>query len=253
MRSLPVAVAATTILLATTACGGSPVTAAATDQLQTVQNQQGGPGFPGATGEIAAISGRTLQVQNPMEGQVAVAYTAGTSFTAQVAAEAKDLQVGDCVMVEGDGTDTVAATSVRITPASGGSCTPRMGAGRPSGQQFQQGGPAPSGVPSGGPSGIAMMGAFGKVSSISGGGFTVEATLPGQTQTTTRQVTTSARTTWTDTVKATSSALKVGACVVAQGDKDSTGSITAKTIAVSQKVGGQCMTGAVRRFVGDQS
>jgi hypothetical protein len=251
MKHLSVAVAATAILLATTACGGSPGTAAATDQLPaggaSADQQQGLGGFPGANGEIAAITGKTLQVQNPMEGQVAVTYTGSTKFTAEVAAAAKDLKVGSCVMVQGEGTDTVAATAVRITQAVAGSCTPRLAGG----PRLQQGGEnPPTDLPSNAPRAATMMGVFGKVSSVSSTGFTVETTVPGQTSTTTRQVTTSAKTTWSHTVAATSAALEVGRCVAAQGDKDATGSITAKTIAVSDKVGGQCTTGGVRRLAG---
>jgi len=257
--AVAVAVAATAILLATTACGGSPDTAATTDQQPAgdgYTQQQDAPDareFPGAAGEIAAIDGRTLQVQSPMSGQVAVTYTGSTTFTAQVEARASDLEVGDCVMVSGEGDDTVAATSVRITLAVDGSCTPTMRGGPGGGPRVQEG-EAPQGmptdvptdVPSGAPDGVMMAGAFGKVSAIGASGFTVESTLPGQSDTTTRQVTTSATTTWTDTVQATSAALKVGKCVTAEGTKDDAGAVTAKTIAVSDKVEGQCGSGAAR-------
>ena len=255
MRYAAVAVAATAILLATTACGGSPDTAAATDQQPAgdgYTQQQDAPDareFPGASGEIAAIDGRTLQVQSPLSGQVAVTYTGSTTFTVQVEAKASDLDVGDCVMVSGEGDETVAATSVRITPAVDGSCTPTMRGGPGGGPRVQEGEAPqvrPTDVPSGAPDGVVMAGALGKVSAIGASGFTVESTLPGQSDTTTRQVTTSATTTWTDTVQATPAALKVGKCVTAEGTKDDAGAVTAKTIAVSDKVEGQCGLGVAR-------
>jgi hypothetical protein len=259
MKQPSSAVVATIILLATTACGGSPDTAAATDQQSagvgtqrdSQQDSDGGVlHLPGATGEIAAIDGKTLQVQNPMSGQVAVTYSRATTFTEQVKAKASDLQVGDCVMVGGDGDDTLVATSVRITPAADGSCTPAMrsgpGGGGPRGQQGERPRGVPTDLPSGAPSRVTM-GAFGRVTAVSKAGFTVEsAAVPGQSSASTRRVTTTSATTWTDTVAANADALKVGKCVVAEGAKDDSGAVTAKTLAVSGKVGGQCGMGLRR-------
>lgn len=242
-----IAVATMTILLATSACGSEPEEAVATDQQPTTQADAAAPrDFPGANGEIAAIDGRTLQVQSPMTGQVAVTWTDATTFTAQVAASAADLAVGSCVMVQGEGEDTVAAASVRITPATDGSCEPSGG-----GPRVQLDGDArPAAPPSGVPGRVMMGGAFGRVSTVSDTGFTVETTMPGEESPTTRQVTTSAATTWTTTRETDSAALAVGKCVVAQGDKDDTGAVTAKTVAVSDKVEGSCLGGMVRRTEG---
>ena len=242
MRTLRVAVAAMTVLLATCACGGKPEEAAATDQPVTTEAEP--RDFPGATGEIAAMEGRTLQVQSPMTGQVAVTWTDATMFTAQVDASAADLTVGSCVMVQGEGEDIVAATSVRITPARNGSCEPTGGGPR---LQVQGGEPMPA-PPSGAPGRVMTGGAFGRVSTVSDTGFTVETTMPGEESPSTRQVTTSAETTWTTTKDTDSSALAVGRCVMAQGDRDDTGAVTAQTIAVSDKIDGSCLGGMVRRM-----
>ena len=255
MRTPPVAVAAA-VLLTTSACGGA-AGAGATDQPGTYvqgapQTQQGGPdgGFPGATGEIAAISGKTLQVQSPMSGQVAVTYTGATTFTEEVAASIDVLDVGDCVMVQGEGSDTLAATSVRISKPKNGSCAPVGRGGGPRigrGEAPPQGMPTgrPTDLPSGAPDGMVAVGAVGKVTSVDSTGFTIETTLPGDDSTTTREVTTSDDTAWTDTVSANAQALAVGRCVMAEGAKDNTGVVTARTIAVSRKVDGQCAMGAV--------
>ena len=251
MKHLQTAVVAAAILLATTACGSSPEPAAATDQGDQLAPQQSTVGdreFPGANGEIAAIDGRTLQVQNPMEGQVAVTYTAKTAITAEVAAEAADLEVGDCVMVTGEGEDDVTATSVRISERTEGSCSP-AGSGR-----FEGGPPPgdlqgelPEGVPTDLPDRAVMMGAFGEVTAVSANGFTVSTQLPGEESATTRQVTTSADTTWTDTVDADAGSLKVGKCVSARGDRDDTGALTATSISVADPVDGECMIGGLVR------
>lgn len=251
---IPFAVAAMTILLTTSACGGSPEEAAATDQQPTVQpDRQGSTSaprdFPGANGEVAAIDGRTLQVQSPMTGQVAVTWTDATTFTAQVAAGAADLTVGSCVLVRGEGENTVAATSVRIAPPTDGSCGPGGSATR---VQQLDGDERPAAPPSGAPGRTMIGGASGRVSTVSDTGFTVQTTMPGEESTTTRQVTTSAETTWTATKDADSSALAVGRCVAAQGDTDDSGAVTAQKIAVSDKVDGSCLGHMVRSFEGGQ-
>jgi len=252
MKSTQIAVAAACILLATTACGGSPEPAAATDQPDRLLQQAPSDDreFPGANGEIAAIDGRTLQVQNPMEGQVAVTYTDKTAITAEVDAALSDLEVGDCVMVMGEGEDDIAATTVRITSAADdGSCAP----GGPGGMQSLEGGPPPgisSGeMPEGMPDrAVAMTGAFGEVTAVAADSFTVETVMPGQDESTTRDVTASNDTTFTDTVDTTADALKVGKCVSVRGDRDETGAVTADSIAVAEPVEGQCMAGGILRM-----
>ena len=98
---------------------------------------------------------------------------------------------------------------------------------------------------------------FGKVTAVSGSGFTVAAetfagrpagggsapATPSGTPTfTTRPVTvtTSSATTYTTTKAATSSAVAVGKCVSARGATDNTGAVTATSIAVTPAVNGAC-------------
>ena len=252
MKKLPIAVAAAALLLATTACGSPQSKAAATDQPDTTQqteqqpDQQLARDFPGASGKVAAISGRTLQVQNPMSGQVAVTYTTATEFTAQAKATAADLEVGDCVMASGDDV----AETVRISEPVAGECGGPRVQGGPGG--LAGGPPAdlptdrPTDAPTGAPSGMRMSGVFGRVTAITATGFTVETTLPGQDDATTQEVSTSSKTTWTHMVAATAKGLKVGKCVVASGTKDDVGAVTAKTIAISDAVDGECTMGARR-------
>ena len=51
----------------------------------------GGQGGPGGSGKVAAVSGSTAQVQG-QGGQVAVTWTAKTTFTQQVSAKASDAE-----------------------------------------------------------------------------------------------------------------------------------------------------------------
>jgi len=204
----------------------------------------GGPGGggPGGSGKVAAVSGSTAQVQGP-GGQVAVTWTSATRFTQQVSATAKDLKVGDCVAAmtaspSSSDTSKVAAATVRISTPTAGSCTGGF-RGQGDGTRVQQRGNPPQGAPSG-QARRGGMGAFGKVTAIDGSGFSVESARPGSDDTATVSVTTSADTTWTASAKATSKDVKVGRCVASIGKPDSTGAITAASIAVSSPVNGQC-------------
>lgn len=230
---------------------------------------------PGTTGTIAAKQGSTLQVQNQTDGQVAVSYTAKTAITAQVAATLKDVKVGSCVtvtpasMTAGGASSTtssaVAAGTVRISSAVNGQCTGGFGGGagfrggsgtRPSGFPSGMATARPSDFPGGRPSGAAgrgMMFANGKVTAVSGSGFTVASSFPGRdsagstsgssTGSTSVKVTVSGSTKYTTTKSADATALKVGKCVVATGQADSTGAVAADHLTVSDPVNGSCESG----------
>ena len=277
MKSSKYAVLATSVVaglaLAVSGCGSSgtpPPAAAPTPGCRRGRPAGGGsadrgggpeqgrrPGGAGGSGKVAAVSGRTAQVQN-QSGQVAVTWTAKTTFTQQVATKASALKVGDCVVAmparaagsgssKTDADAPVAATTVRITAPVNGLVHRRPAA-------RAGGGTPPSGAPSGAPpvhrrrraerSATAApagfgFGAFGEVTAVSGSGFTVESARPGPTSTSTK-VTTTAETTWTTTSKATAAAVKVGRCVSSMGRADSTGAITAVSMTVSSPVGGEC-------------
>jgi hypothetical protein len=255
--------------------------------------------FPGASGEIAEITGKTLQVQST-SSQTAVTYTDSTKITNTVAATKADLSVGDCVAVRDTAQDAVAsasggtdsptgqptpsaivdpnaaaeAASVTISDAVDGACTGGFGGfggqrpagtnGRPP-QGFPQNGQAPQGAPDGSnrPAGTRGFGggANGKVTKIDGDTVTVETTRPAAPSadgsqstasptTTTRTVTLVASTTYTKTVSATASALKVGSCVTAFGTANDTGAISASSIAISSPVDGSCTSTGFGRFGG---
>jgi len=269
MKTLSVTAATFTLLLGLAGCGDDPGGTSATGAQPgglTTYDSQGGPRqMPGASGEVAQVSGRTMQVQNPVAGQVAVTWTKDTTFTQQVDATLAEVSVGDCVMVTPTGddeatdspTDTIQAGQVRILPASDdGTCAPD--GGRMGGPEDGQGGPMlngeggtpPAGMPTDLPSDgtVRLMGAFGTVTKVSGNGFTVSTTMPsapGATESTRTAVTVvvTDHTDLTRSAAATSAAVKVGVCVDAQGPEDSTGAVTATSIAVSPKVDGECSIG----------
>ena len=264
-------------VLFVSACGGGTSATVGASGTSTTATS-GGPGgdaaggargFPGATGLLAQIDGKTLQVQGT-DTQTAVTYSAKTTFTNTVAAKLSDVVVGVCVQARsarpasgtGGAAPTaaagpVAAASVEISPAVNGRCTvggSRMpGAGAPGGS----GDPTrPPGAPTSGRTrgpgaagnGFGGLGAFGKVTAVSGTGFTVESTFPqGSTATTavptTQTVQTSAATTYTRTEAANANALVVGLCVTALGTADNTGSIAATSMTLRPAQNGSCSTG----------
>lgn len=231
------ATASSVLLLATLAACGSD---SADDPAP--QTAAGGPvtgGFPGASGKVAAVTGKTAQVQSEMSGQVAVSWTDRTAFTQEVDAALSDVSVGSCVLVTGDdGSDqtSVTAVSVRIMDK----CTQRPD-GAPSGMPTDRPTDMPTDMPSDMPRQRGF-GTIGEVTAVSGDGFTVSGRNDEDVT-----VTVTGDTTYTTTAKASASAVAVGVCVTAQGDTDDTGSLTASTISVSKPVDGACTGGFMMR------
>jgi hypothetical protein len=276
-RRVAAACGSVVLLLGAAACGSdgnennTDATGQTAEQGGPKSQQQGGPDnrMPGANGKVAAVADSTAQVQG-MDGQVAVTWTASTTFTKEVDAKLTDVAVGDCVLVasadqpssSGPATE-VTATDVRITPKANGSCDLGMrgpgGQGGPGGQAGpgtaegpQLNGTPPEDAPQGGqrPQVRAMAGAVGEVTAVSATGFTVASVRPGSDATTAVAVTVDGDTTYTATAKGAASDVKVGACLAANGTTDATGAVTAKTVAVSQPRDGQC-GGFVRFKAGD--
>ncbi|MET8519684.1 hypothetical protein [Nocardioides sp. NPDC004968] len=262
-RTLSLVALATVGLVALGGCGSDGD--AATDQQgqgqgygQGQRQGQGmGGGMPGASGEIAAIDGSTLQVQSS-DAQTAVTYTDETTISQQISAALADVTVGSCVMVTtADGSESsetaMTAGTVRITEKTDGSCAGGFGGGQrpegmPSDMPTNLPSDMPEGMPSGGPGGLGGdmgggMGASGEVTAVSDSGFTVAATSRDSEETTSLSVTVGSETTYTTTGTATKSALVVGTCVTATGETDDTGAVTAERISVSDPVDGECATG----------
>lgn len=213
-----------------------------------------GGGFPGASGEVAAVQGDVLQVQSAAQGQVAVTLTGRTTVTAQVPSSLEEVTVGSCVVVVGAGTDdgdagTSTATSVRVTPPADGECGTGAGidggggrgtgGGRPSGAPTDRPGDGPGDRPSDAPGARGTIVA-GKVAGLDDSGFTVDDTVVAVDDTTT----------FTATEDGSADDITVGSCVSAQGEADETGAITASSVSVSDKVDGECVVGLGGGFGG---
>jgi|SRR5271169_1335923 len=207
---------------------------------------------PFTTGMLSALTGSTLTVQARNGRSTTVVVTGSTAYQQTQAATTSDIASGDCVRVIGTGSTAsgVQASTVVVTKPTSKGCTVRMGGagGGAGGRRFGSGTPGstpftlPGGSAGSVPANIAA--AFGTVQSVSGDQLTVKEQVPKtkktKAKTATVSVTLSGSTTVTETVKGAVSDLAVGSCVTANGTADSLGTITAKSVTVSQPVNGSC-------------
>jgi hypothetical protein len=263
------------VVVAVAACGGGGTTAAvagtaaASPAAQSSSSAPAGPqaAFPGVVGTAAAVSGSSLEVQNPTSGQVTVTFTATTPITDTVTVTSQDVTVGSCVTVVGKPPATgaaaggaaarsVTATSVTISAAVKGNCTGggAGGFGGFGGGGFGggQGGstPRPSFSPRPRPTGSrgafgngTFGGADGKVISVSASGFVVQARSRTASSDTSITVITTSASKYLKTVTASASALKVGQCITAVGTANSIGAVAARSIRISQPGPTGCVSG----------
>jgi hypothetical protein len=261
------------VVLGLTACGGSSgnaATPAATIASSAAPGSSPTPAaapaaFPGVVGTAAAVSGSSLEVQNPTSGQVTVTFTASTPITDTVSVTSKDVTVGSCVTVVGKpsaagaAAKSVTATSVTISAPVKGGCTGGGAGGFGGGfGGFGPGqgtaSPRPSFSPRPRPTGSrgafgngTFGGADGKVTSVSATGFVVEARSrtagSGTATDTSVTVITTSASKYLKTVTAGASALKVGLCITAVGTPNSIGAVAARSIRISQPGPTGCVTG----------
>jgi hypothetical protein len=246
------------------ACGSSTPTAAAppTTHAAARPNAGGGTGTPpGAFGTAAAVSATSLEVQNQQTGQVTVKFTSSTAFTNTIKASLADVKVGQCVTVAatsgGAQAKALTARTVGISTPTSSGCTAAGAfgggfggaggfAGRGGNGASRTPNPSRRVRPSGanGAGGAGAFGrAFGSVTAVSKTGFTVKGVARASNPAVTTVVTVNAATTYTESAKATSSALAVGDCIVALGASDDTGAVSAKSINISKAGTNGCAGG----------
>jgi hypothetical protein len=255
-RSVLVAAGLALSAVTLAACSGGSSSGASTQQTSAAAGSSNaappagaGANAPAASGLIADVSGSTMQVQSQQTGQVAVSWSTATSFTDTVSTTASAIKAGDCVFATGPSgssptATTFTAATVSVTPAVNGACGAPGGGGggglgaRPGGGSgFPGGGGArPSGAPGGG-AGTAR--ANGSVKSVSGSTIVITSQAGGSTPTA-RTVTIGGSTKITTVATATASAVKVGKCATVQGTAGSTGTVTAKTVRITDPTNGQC-------------
>ncbi len=148
-------------MLATLAAVASPASSATTSSRPIA-----------ASGNVAALSGSSMEVQNPSSGQTTVSWTSTTSFSKTVSKAVNTLAAGDCVSVTGTASKksktTIAARSISVTtPASNGSCT---GFGTARNANGASGAPRTGAFAPGGGAGFERGGTGGSRPSFPGGG-----------------------------------------------------------------------------------
>ena len=254
--------------LAFAACGGS--SGASSTTATTAPATGASPAtprpVPGTSGTIAAVTGTTLQVQNPTTGQTAVSYTSSTVIRATTTTTASAVTVGSCITALGKPTgastgstpfgEPITATTVSINQPVNGACGRGGFGGRPAGTSGTRpagggfggggfgGGTTGTGTrPAGGFAGGAFGVASGQVTAVSGSTATVDETNPRTQKTSSVVVTLTGTTTFTTTATATPAAIVVGQCARAVGPADSTGAVTATSLTISAPVNGSCTTG----------
>jgi Domain of unknown function (DUF5666) len=260
-RRWPAALAGLGIVaLAATACGGAastvaPLAAASGSPSPTAS----AAAFPGVVGTAAAVSGSSLEVQNPTSGQVTVTFSSTTPITETLTATSAAVTVGSCVAVtsqpaaSGAAASTAAASTVTVSAPVKGKCSIAAGFGGGGGGFAPRPGSSASPRPSFSarprPSGArgALGGADGAVTAVSASGFVVQRKNPAGGADTSITVTTTAATKYLTVVTAHPSALKVGQCVTAVGTANSIGAVAAKSIRISQPGPDGCVTTFGRR------
>ena len=188
----------------------------------------------GAAGQLVQINGQTL-ILTAATGDLTVTFTGTTTFTRTSNAVLADIVSGLCIVATGqkDSAGALTAMTVRLSPKPAAGC----GAGQFGGpNQSPPPGASPRPSPSGQP---AMAFVSGEVTAASGISITVK-TLAAGTQTITVPTTASV----TRMSSATSTDLRVGECVRANGARDAAGTVAATTIAITPAgPSGTCTTG----------
>lgn len=266
--------------VALAACGGgSPVSSSSSPSTAPAATRTGTGGSyngpPAISGQLAAINGNTLEIQDPTTGQTTVDLTTSTVFTQTVSVASSALQTGQCVLASGTKAgNSVSASNVTIDLLNTGpDCAGGFGAGPGGG--FGGFGPG-AGDRAGATAGttrttlstarrqqlVARIGvSAGKVTSINGTMVDVQlvaastASTAGSANPTDRlrvtplpRFTFSSSTRFGELKSAAQSELAVGQCVTAVGQADTTGTVTAQRISIRPAGPNGCRNGFGRRF-----
>jgi hypothetical protein len=211
------AVAAATFVLA--ACGASANTASSSPSPgagNTFRN--------GASGQLVQINGQTLILTGP-NGDTTVTFTTTTTFTRTSIAGLADITRGTCIVANGvkDGSGTITATTLSISPKTATGCAARNFAPTPDASPRPSPSPRPSASPR--PNGDFVSG---EVTAVSGVSITV------LTQTNVSQMITVASAAIIAKMATVSAAdLQNGECIRANGSRDTTGDVQATSITIT--------------------
>ena len=239
MRAIP-ALAGAGAALALAACG-SGSSASTTGARSTPTPNPGGAnaGFRrnGAAGELVQL-GATSLVLNTTGGDVTVDFTGSTPVTRTRTGNVADITVGTCITATGskDAGGMLTAANVGLSAKVNGSCERAGLFGGGGGARSPGASPRPTFSPRPGTPPAAF--ARGEVTAVAGTTVTVLQMTGGSTTVT---VPTTVRVAVSES--ATTSDLSVGDCVLASGQKNSAGVVTARSLNIVPAGPSGCFTG----------
>ena len=227
--------------LAIAACGSG---ASASKSLTSPSpGRGGGQARNGAAGQLVQINGQTL-ILTGATGDITVTFTSSTTFSRTSTAVLADIVPGACIVATGqkDSAGMLTAMTVRLSPKPASGC----GAGQFGPNPAPGGSPRPAApgasprpTPSDQPGQPAMTFVAGEVQSATGVSITILTAGAG-----TQTITVPTTATVTKTSSASSTDLRTGECLRANGQPDAAGAVQAMSITISPAgPSGTCATG----------
>lgn len=217
--------------LVAAACGSA---AGAANTASTSPSPGRGAQFRnGASGQLVQVNGQTL-ILTGASGDITVTITTTTTYTRSSTAVLADIVPGLCIVATGqkDSAGVLTATTARLSPKTSSGCAAPGRVG-PS--------PSPGASPRPTPSGQPPQAPFvsGEVTGAVGISITVMTASSGSQTITVPTVATVTR-----TLSASSTDLRTGECLRANGPMDSSGAVQATSIAITPPgPSGTCATG----------
>ena len=232
MNRIVVTALVSTAAVALAACGAA-ASAGSTSPRTSASTSPRFGGRNGASGELVQMNGTTLVV-NSQTGDVTVVYSSSTTFQRTSTGTFADIVTGKCITATGqkDASGTLTASTVRLTDKVSGACS--FGVGPRAG-----GPPTPRPSPPAGRPNFSFAG--GEVKAVSGTAVTVvnsTGASPTVTVPTTVRVSKSS--------PAAASDLALHECIAANGARDASGKVTARTISIVPAGPSGCAAGVGR-------
>jgi hypothetical protein len=224
----PIALFAVLAGLAVAACGNG---ATAASSSTSPSPGRGGPARNGAAGQLVQINGQTL-ILTGASGDTTVTFGNTTTFTRTSTAVLADIVPGQCLVATGqkDSAGTLTAMTVRLSPKLASGCG--VGQAGPNPAPGSSPRPTPSGQPA-----MAFVG--GEVTAAAGTSITVMTAASGS-----QSINVPTTATVTKMSSASSTDLRTGECLRANGNTDAAGTVQATSIAITPAgPSGTCATG----------
>jgi len=226
-------------------CGsiGSTAGASTTNAARTSPSPGRGAFGNGVVGQVSQVGSGKMTVDQ-QSGSVTVTYDSSTSVLQAGAGSITEAVPGTCVVATGttDASGALTARTFQVQLNMNGNCTPPAGVGGGQGPGAGAFSPRPGrGSPSPGPGGgppanLAMV--RGRLTNVSGSTLTVQPETGSPVT-----VMVSSSTTVTRLVTSSSARLAVGECVTANGQRDSSGTVKARSILISAPGPNGCTRG----------